>query len=156
VYGLNFTAFDNPYWFGDVESPSPWTVANPRAFFPLAPDVFTLSSQQVLGGTLIVNTGDVDAYPVWTLTGPATSLTLQLGDRAFTVNSTLTAGQTLVIDTDPRLRTVTDGGGANRWPDVSLTDFDLWTLPPGTNAVTVTVTGGTSATRWPCPTSRCT
>jgi hypothetical protein len=37
VYGLNFTAFDNPYWFGDVESPSPWTVANPRAFFPLAP-----------------------------------------------------------------------------------------------------------------------
>jgi hypothetical protein len=39
---------------------------------------------------------------------------------------------------------VTDGGGANRWPDVSLTAFDMWTLPPGTNAVSVTVTGGTS------------
>lgn len=146
IYGLNFIALDNPYWYGDVVTPSPWVVPNPRTFFPLAPAVFTLSSSQVLGGTLIDNTGEVDAYPVWTLTGPASSLTLQLGARTFTTNTALTAGQTLTIDTDPRTQTLTDGAGANRWGDVDTTAIDLWPLPPGVNPVTVTVTGGTTST----------
>lgn len=146
VYTLLFAAYDNPYWFGDVVTPTPWTVASPQAFFPLKPAVFTLSSSQVLGGTLIDNTGDVDAYPVWTLKGPATSLTLTLGSETVVVNSTLSAGQTLIIDTDPRSQTITDGTGANRWADVA-SGFDLWALPPGVNAVTVTVGGGGAATQ---------
>lgn len=146
IYGLNFVALDNPYWYGDVVTPSSWVIPNARSFFPLAPAVFTLSSSQVLGGTLIDNVGEVDAYPVWTLTGPASSLTLQLGTRTFTTNSTLLAGASLVIDTDPRTQTLLDNTNVNRWGDVDTTAIDLWPLPPGVNAVTVTVTGGSGAT----------
>ncbi len=145
TYGLNFVAFDNPYWFGDPVSPPPWVVASPRAFFPLKPMVFTLSGSQVLGGTLVDNLGDVDAYPTWVLAGPATSLTLTLGTRSITVNTALTAGQSLTINTDPRQQTIVDGTGANRWPDVAA-GFDLWALPPGVAAITVTVAGGGTTT----------
>lgn len=147
IYGLNFIAIDNPYWFGDVISPTPWVVSSPRAFFPLAPMLFTLSASQVLGGTLIENTGDVDAYPVWTLNGPATSLTLTLGSSVFHTTTALTLGQSLTLDTDPRSQTILDGTGTNRWADVDDTDFDLWALPPGINAVTVAVGGGGTGTQ---------
>jgi hypothetical protein len=146
LYGLTFQAIDDPYWHGQQEKGGPWHIAAPVAFFPLAPALFRLSGSQVLGATNIVNKGDVDAYPLWTLKGPATELTLQLGERVFTITPNLLEGESLTINTDPTAQTITDGTGANRWGDVDDDLFELWALPPGTSTATVSVTGGTSAT----------
>jgi hypothetical protein len=148
-YGLNFTAYDNPYWYGDVVTPPPWTIGTPSDFFPIGPALFTLSASQVFGGTLVDNTGNVETYPVWTLEGPATSLTLSLDGtaRVFTINATIADGDSLTIDTDPRSQTVVDSNGDNRWDDVDDSALDLWALPRGVSAVTVTVGGGSANTK---------
>lgn len=142
TYGLTLQAIDNPYWYGDLITPSSWAVADPRPFFPLNPGVFTLSASNVLGETVIDNVGDVDAYPIWELIGPATQLTLRRGTRTFQINATLATGEVLVIDTNKKQQTIIDNHGNNRWSDVQVGAIDLWPLAPGNNAVTIEVAGG--------------
>ncbi|WP_327230802.1 phage tail protein [Streptomyces murinus] len=107
----------------------------------------TVSSSQVLGETAVTNPGDIDVWPVWQITGPASAITFTRGDTGdgFTLDMTTTAhgallaGETVTISTDPpRVRTSTDDnliGGLN-WPAAVL-----WSLPPGTTAVTFQLDG---------------
>jgi hypothetical protein len=146
TYGLRFAAIDRPYWYGDPAPSRTWTVAAPINFFPLDVPPFVLSSSQVIGAAAVDNLGDVPTYTQWVIDGPATAVTLALGSEEFTVNHTLTGGQSIHIDFDPREQTVTDGAGVNLWADVAA-GFVMWALPPGGSTVTLTVAGSSTGTQ---------
>ncbi|MFE9923265.1 phage tail protein [Streptomyces sp. NPDC005774] len=107
----------------------------------------SVSSSQVLGATSVVNSGAVDVWPTWKVSGPASAITFTRDDTgdAFTLNMTGTAhgplleGETVTISTDPpRVRSHTGEnlvGGLN-WPSAVL-----WSLPPGETPVTFQLDG---------------
>jgi hypothetical protein len=107
----------------------------------------SISSGQVLGATTVTNPGDVEVWPTWTITGPATRITFtreDTGERFIIDPSTidvaeLGAGETVVVSTDPP--SVRGPGGANwigalNWPEAAL-----WSLPPGDTPVTFQLDG---------------
>lgn len=111
-----------------------------------------LTGSTVLGTIPITNAGDVIAWPVWTVTGPAINviLTNYLPDgssRTLEVDPStpLTTGQLMVIDTRPNHKTVVGPGNVNMFGDMNANSV-IWSLAPGANTVRVAVTGATTAT----------
>jgi hypothetical protein len=107
----------------------------------------SVSSSQVLGATTVTNPGDVEVWPTWTISGPASLITFTREDTgesfeldmAATGHGNLLAGETVVISTDPpRVRSGTGDNwiGALNWPSATL-----WSLAPGDNAVTFQLDG---------------
>src|SRR5690606_24189719 len=86
------------------------------------------------------NDGDVEAWPVWTITGPATSIELEnvTTGKKIELSSTLSAGQKRIITTKPGISTVLDENGDNKWSELSDTSA-LWALEPGLNELVLTV-----------------
>jgi hypothetical protein len=116
-------------------------------FFAPYPSV---SSSQVLGATTVTNPGDVDVWPEWTVTGPASLITFTRQDtgESFALDPTATAhgallaGEQVTIRTDPPQVRYEDGTnwiGALDWPTASL-----WSLPPGETAVTFQLDGAST------------
>lgn len=106
----------------------------------------SVSNSSVLGLTDLNNTGDLTAWPTWTVTGPMTSLvaTNLTTNQTFTLTTTLTAGQTVTITTDrPTVRDNADHNiiGSINWPTATL-----WGLIDGINSVNFAVTGAGSGT----------
>lgn len=109
-----------------------------------------VSSSTLLGATTAINVGNVEAWPVWTLTGPAdefTAMNLTTG-LSFTISYSLDAAETLVVTTRPA--SVTGPAGENltntapNWPEARF-----WRLEPGDNEIDLQVLGaavGTSVT----------
>lgn len=135
---------EDPYW----EDLQPRTVhretGTPGDFLAPYPNV---SSSQVLGATTVDNPGDVDVWPTWQITGPATAITftrddtgdefvLTMGD---TVHGALLADETVTISTDP-LRVVS-GTGENLLDGLNWPEAVLWSLPPGRTDVTFQLDG---------------
>jgi len=105
-----------------------------------------ITGSTVLGVEPITNLGDVAAWPVWTITGPATVIHLTNfppggGSKDIEVvpNPALLAGQVLKIDTRPGYKTVVGPGGVNMFGDMNANSI-IWSLEPGTNTVTVSAT----------------
>lgn len=109
----------------------------------------SVSSSQVLGATTLTNPGDVVAWPVWTITGPATLVTITDSDsgEAFAVNPSasaiahgnLIAGESVTVATDPpsvRFENGDNWVGSLNWPSASL-----WGLEPGETAVNFNLAG---------------
>jgi hypothetical protein len=103
----------------------------------------------------IINSGDFNAYPVWTLVGPASAITISnqtTGESfAFTANGglTMTAADTLIIDTrpssqrtDPQVMLDGDSAVFDRLTATS----SLWHFRPGQNNFTIAATGATGST----------
>lgn len=116
----------------------------PRPFLNPFP---ALSSGRVIGDTEITNPGEGDAWPVWRLTGPASSLTATNHSTGaeFRLTRTLSAGQTITITTDPPTVRGPSGEvltGSLNWPGAVL-----WGLEPGVNDVTFSVANATTETR---------
>ena len=104
----------------------------------------SVSSAQVLGDTTLINPGDVEAWPSWTITGPGSAFTATLEDtgEAFTIDPTaaeiahgnLAADEYVTVDTDPPRVRFMNGDvwtGALNWPGAVL-----WSLPPGESHAT--------------------
>ncbi|MFG2515958.1 phage tail protein [Streptomyces sp. NPDC048584] len=135
---------EDPYW----EDLQPRTVhretGTPGDFLAPYP---TVSSSQVLGATTVDNPGDVDVWPQWTVTGPATAITFTRDDTddefvltmADTVHGALLAGETVTISTDP-LRVVS-GTGENLLDGLNWPEAVLWSIPPGLTPVTFQLDG---------------
>lgn len=137
-----------PYWEGEKITRGPWRTENPVPFFPGPP--FTISPGATAANATIDNPGDVEAYPVWTIDGPWTHVSVGVGGRVIDVPFELTAGQRLRIDTDPRnvaaLLGPTDGS-ALIWTDVTKQLGFQRTTPvaPGTSVpVAIDATGAGS------------
>lgn len=76
-------------------------------------------------GVDLVNDGDVEAWPVWTVTGPTSgSATVTVGSGAQTTTlPAVTSGQVVIFDTDPTRRTVVDGNGVSRRGEILTRDL---------------------------------
>lgn len=145
-----------------------WTATKPlqiiRRYAPTGRDFLapfpTVSSSQTLGDTTLDNPGQVGSVPNWTISGPATLITMTsrtLG-RSWTLDPTvvlgrpLAAGEVVTVSGDPVQVTgpADDEGNPLNWlPAIDWLDSDLWAIVPGVNDVSFNVTDsgtGTSVT----------
>lgn len=110
-YNIQFTA-ESPYWQGEEVLRS-WTstAAEEVPFFDPggSPDYHISSAAGTVAEADIPNPGDVDAWPIWTFIGPLTDLSIEFNGGSLGVPD-VAAGQTLVINTDPRVATATRNG----------------------------------------------
>lgn len=144
-YGLTFTC-PSPFWLG-ADVGRTFRVSAGGSFFPSGVPWNVADSQVIGSHVAITNPGDVTAYPVWTIQGPATAavFTNNLTGEVWTFTGTLLITDTLVVDCRERIKTVTLNGVTNLWPDLSV-DSVLWALGDGLNDVSLTVSGSTAAT----------
>lgn len=103
-----------------------------------------VSSSQALGSITIENTGDVDAYPVWVIEGPATDVSVTIGGAGFSYTETLIAGDRITIDT--KTATVTNAAGTNKYGFLAAAP-KLFRIPPGSATLSIVATGADSNTR---------
>ena len=105
--------------------------------------VINSAGPNVYGDTALVNTGDADATPTWTITGPATKARLvSAKGEVLEWNGTLAAAETIVINV--KAGTVVNSIGANKYSQLA-TAPRFWKILPGTTTANCTLTGGTSA-----------
>lgn len=112
----------------------------------------TIGVQQI-----IINQGDLEAYPIWTVTGPAFGIGIVRNTPTPSefwaliggAGLTLAAGETVTVDTRPsHIRTnlpVLDGSGASRYDRV-LPTSSFFHFEPGENRFTVSLFGSTGDT----------
>ncbi|MFF9003671.1 phage distal tail protein [Streptomyces achromogenes] len=138
-------ACPSPFWLG-AEVTTEWRASVSAGFFPILP--LAVGNSQVLGTVTVDNDGDDTAFPVWTITGPATaiSLTNVTTGEVLVLTRTVNVGDTVVIDTRERQQTATLNGSTNLWSNLSDAST-MWALQPGINDLTLTVTGSTASTR---------
>lgn len=117
-----------------------------RSWFPYWP--YDLTPSAVFAEESITNTGQIETWPVWTITGPCTDPTftnLTTGEILELSGLTLAAGDVVTVDTSERgatAKTIENQNGVNLWPYATTTSV-LWPLEKGANIVRVTM-GGTS------------
>lgn len=151
---------EDPYFFDPVPVVSTRAFAGTANFLSPYPLV---TSSQVLGNTILTNPGDVESWPVWTITGPASLVTVTRTDtgEAFVLDpnaagiahGNLLAGEQVTVTTDPPAVRYQDGTnwiGTLNWPTASL-----WALQPGDTPVSIVLTGaGTGSSVTASVTSR--
>ena len=108
----------------------------------------SLSSSRVLGDVTIDNPGEVDTWPSWQLTGPATAFTATNSQAGggFTLTHALAAGETITITITPNRTTVRGPGGINLAGSLSWPGALLWPLLSGRNEVSLQVAGADDGT----------
>lgn len=131
---LEFLAPD-PYWADVTPLRLSFTPPPVTSFFG---SYWTLSDERVRGDVEIFNTGQVDAYPVWTLTGPAAAVRVAnfTTDQEFTYRRPIESGEQVRIDTArgrQAVRRVSDG--ANRMNALDWPGASLWPLTAEINRV---------------------
>lgn len=148
TYGVSLIA-DNPFWTGEPVRRT-WAQSTTDDFYGggTAP-VFNISSGSQLSTAKMTNEGDLEAWPVWTIKGPLTSVTVGVDGATIQWNVTLTTGDILVIDTDPTVQSAWLNG-------VDVTDqlgtADFAPIPPGVElplSLTMAGTGSVEATITP-------
>ena len=134
---LGFIAHD-PYFYDTLATVLTFVTTAATNFFPITP--LRLSSPSIGSGFSIFNSGDVEAFPVFSITGPGTNpvLTNTTTGKAITATITLSAGQVLTIDTNAK--TVVREDGSNQFGTLSLSSV-LWSLAVGQNALTLAMSG---------------
>ncbi len=142
--GTSFIA-DDPWWKGATVTAAFTTVTGTVDFFNAgsAPP-FNLAAGNLLSGVQLNNPGDLEAWPVYTLTGPATAFSVSINGHVVSGSININTGETLVLDTDPSSQVAflygSDGSTTNVTPQLTNVDFGF--IPTGTTVPTnVTVTG---------------
>lgn len=105
-----------------------------------------VSDSLALGETSLNNPGDVEAWPSWVITGPASAVTATnvTSGYEFTLTYGIAAGEQVTIDTfQPAVR---GPAGQNLSYALSWPSAYLWSLVPGDNAVIFNVSGGADGT----------
>ena len=147
LLALTLRAAD-PFFYAVASVGVFFTNAAPVNFFPFFP--LTLSPSNLISTAQPRNDGDAEAWPVWTVTGPMTNLVLanNTTGESLTLALTLTAADSVVIDTRPGQKGVTktiSGVSSNALGNLTPASV-LWALAKGANDVTITLTGSTGAT----------
>lgn len=139
-----FLAHD-PYWYavgdtaivytGDVET---------ATFFPFFP--LRLSAGAVfVDDTSVNNPGDLEAWPVWSIEGPASNIVIsnQTTVQSLTLSTTISDGQTVTIDTRPGAKTVLNDAGTSLFSSLTATST-LFSLARGENHLQVSMDSTTT------------
>lgn len=89
---------EDPFWRGAPITRA-WMVGTPLPFIPdTGAPPFQITAGATFDAATVPNPGDVPAWPVWTITGPCTSVTVGVNGRLVTYAGTVSAGQILTID----------------------------------------------------------
>lgn len=142
---LAFRAAD-PYWQDALESSLIATIDSTAfTWFPFPPLV--LGSSDVFAAATITVSGDVDAWPTITTTGPGTELTVtnQTTGRSWRLTGSIGAGSQLVVDHRPGRKSARlDGVNVfGRLTDESV----LFPLVPGANRISIAFAAATAQSR---------
>lgn len=138
---LLFHAAD-PYWYDvdyTVQTFGVGGVAEP--FFalpdPTSGSFLTLATSTIALTQAVDNNGDVETWPLWTITGPAASVMVRnvSTGQELTIVVALLDGEVVTIDTRPGVKAITKNG-VNRF-DMLGSLSALWSLQPGVNVVQV-------------------
>jgi hypothetical protein len=96
-----------------------------------------LTDDQAIGTIKLNNPGDQSAHVVWTIHGPGdTFIAESPTGQVLQLNTTLTAGQTITIDT--KYATVVDQDGNNRYADLAPAPR-FWQVEPGISVCNVSI-----------------
>lgn len=136
---LVFRAAD-PYWYGAAVTQS-WTPATSTAtFFPFFP--MRVSHAALFQNFTITNAGDVESWPVWTITGAGADLSiynLTTGKNLLTIGS-ISSGSVITIDTRPGAKFISDSNG-NRLNFMILAGSSMWEIAKGANSIRIEMSG---------------
>jgi hypothetical protein len=123
-------------------------------WFPMGFPGNNLGPSVLTGSATVQNDGAATTYPSWTVQGPGKWLTLgntvtpyggsPLPGVVWVLNHELVAGETLSINFDPTRLTVVNQDGVDLSGGVTGT---YWGLGTGVNAVTVQMSGATTASQ---------
>lgn len=148
-YSIALVAED-PFWYGQPELRL-WGPEDEQNYYGgtggggFGPPYFISSGSSASSAT-IPNPGDVEAWPTWTVYGPATSATVGIGSELIEVPITLADETEWVrIDTSPYAgetsQRAIDQDGVDRTLELGTVDFAA--IPPAAEAVlNVTLVGG--------------
>ncbi len=129
----------DPTWYNPTENNE--TVANSGSGLSV-PITVPLSFEDGTGTTVINNLGNMASFPDITIPGACTVPIIRnttTGKKLHFVGLTINAGQSLVIDS--KLRTAKIGSISKI--DFLSADSEFWTLEPGNNVITFSVSSGT-------------
>jgi hypothetical protein len=130
----------DPYWRDVTATTFDFTSGEGiSSWFPYWP--YNLTPSAVFAEQSVTNSGQAEAWPVWTITGPGTDPTLTnlTTGEVLALDLALGAGDVVTIDTSERgakAKTIADQDGANLWPFASPTSV-LWPLERGLNSIRV-------------------
>jgi hypothetical protein len=121
LYGVDLVA-EQPMWQGTPIVRS-WKNQDPVPFFG-ADGKLHIASGSTTGSARVSNDGDVEAWPVWTITGPTNGVTsVGVDGHLVEVPFELADGEVLRIDTDPEVQTAVMEDGTDRTDDLGAVDF---------------------------------
>ncbi len=131
-----------PFW--ESVTPTEFALADStgRGLLP-ALSKLRLTSSSGFGDVLLTNPGDVVAYPVWIIQGPADSVAIELNGVGFTYDALIDDTEVITIDT--QTGTVKDQDGVNRYANLAGAP-KLFALNPGSQTVSIETLGATSST----------
>lgn len=140
-FPVTFLAHD-PYWYdvSPIEQTFTITAASPN-FFPILP--INLAASELAVDSSVDNTGDVSAWPVWTISGPGSGIklsNLSTGQYTWFPSLALAAGQSLVVDSRPGAKSVMVDGATNVYSYLSV-DSSLWSYITGVNIIRLEMSG---------------
>lgn len=140
-----FRASD-PYWY-DLSDTTETYSLNPSSatWFPIFP--LRLASSEVFTDATVTNTGDVETWPVWTITGPGSGIILRnltTGKFLSLGALALSSGQVVTIDTRPGRKTITLNDSTNLF-GYRTADSSLWPLARGANVIRIEMASATAA-----------
>lgn len=134
---------EQPFWTSREEVTYTLSQGTARGLLPKL-GYLRVSSASVIGTIAVNNPGDVEAFPIWKITGPATSVVISSGAYTFTYEDAIAGGTTITINTEDG--TVVDQAGVDKYGGLSAAP-KLFPLPPGNSVVNVTAAGSDANTR---------
>lgn len=147
-YGVTLVADEEPMWCGDDVTLS-FGTTSAVPFFSGAGGVVSISPGYTLTTAVVINPGDLPAWPRWRITGPCDSAYLGANGGQVSYLPALAAGQWVEIDTRPTAMTAVDQNGTDvsnavGWnplpvPEDATSPLDI-TITPLSSACSVSVT----------------
>jgi phage-related protein len=138
-----FRAFD-PFWYDSNTIVQTFKINESSGlFFPILP--LRLASSTVFADISIDNTGDVETWPEWIITGPGENIALHnlSTGEIIRLDVSLEAGETITIDAKPFHKTISKNDGTNLFYTLS-DDSALWSLQDGDNSIQIEMANATT------------
>lgn len=142
-FAVSLLALD-PWWYGESAT-AQFTISLQIPFDDAATVFDAAVSFDGAASNPILVSGDAPAFPVTTIVGPFTTLTVGLaGGQSFTLAAALAAGSTITVDARPGSRGPSLNGGPVDWSLLTPASR-LWELEVGMSVMDVAATGDTGA-----------
>lgn len=147
VYSFTLQTPD-PYWQDLIPQQLAFNIGSSVGILPLLP--IPLGGSSIIGNNTIINGGNAQAWPIWTLTGPGTPTMKNLTTgKQWALNTSVASGHVVQVTTKPGSQMAVDTTtSANIWDQLVLGGnlSNLWSLMAGSNQISIAMAGATVAT----------